>query len=259
MFSLWPKKYNKDKVVSNVMALPKSEFEIPDQEKNLAKTESNGNSEKSEIATTSMNAAGTPAQASSANAISIDESVSQKLQALGLDEDQSIPVDLMNAKPTGNEKLVDTVAAFKMEEVSPQLEMQQAEAVGPAPAQFEKLSLDEQLSQEVGFQSDLKQHIAETGLVQKMKEFESAKGLTAEKAQDFEQKVLEQLQQDKSVLTAMNSQAKQNQSDSDSSSSSNEKKRQCFKRSAGGSVKAGCEYAFGANAHRFQSAYGITT
>ncbi len=194
-----------DSVISNVMALPKSEFEIPNQEKDLAQIESNRNSENLDAA--EINAVGT--KSPSGQSILIDESVSEKLQALGLNGDKSVPVDLLKEQPTVFEQ-PSGATAFKIEQPALQMDAQQTQL------DMQKLSLEEQLGQDVDFQSDLKQHVAEAGLVQKMKEFETAKGLNAEVTLDFEQKVLQQLQQEKSVSAALDSQAKQNEGDSSS-------------------------------------------
>lgn len=184
---------DEETMISNGMALPKNEFEIPDEKINLATIESDGSSEKKEITGATVLAEKKP-QAQSLELV--DNSLSQKLIAVDSSK-------LQLAQPPQGTSLEALPEAATV--VNPQEETQ---------ASVKNISLEEQLSQDVGFESDLKQHVADAGLVQKMKEFESEKGLTPEKSQDFEQKVLEQLQQEKATLVSPHSETKQNGSDS---------------------------------------------
>ena len=208
------------KMISNVMALPESEFEVPDQKLDLAMIETEGISEESKIAisTDSKNEKATQAQSllASTNAAT-EQQVDGKVNELATDS-AAVPIDeeliqLLQALETQaavNEKSALSQSTAFADVQSDQIDPALATDVKPVLSEkVEQTSLVDQLSQDVGFQSDLKQHVAQAGLVQKMKEFESEKGMTAETAQNFEQKVLEQLRQEK-TYTVSSSEMNQN-------------------------------------------------
>ena len=217
------------KMISNVMALPESEFEVPDQKLDLAMIETEGTSEESKIAisTDSKSEKATQAQSllASTGAVTkqqqVDGKISESATDLGADletDSLAVPIDeelgqLLQALETQaktSEKSVLSQSTALADVPSDQIDTALAsEAKLVVPEKAEQASFEDQLSQEVGFQSDLKQHVAQAGLVQKMKEFESEKGMSAEIAQNFEQKVLEQLRQEK-TYTVSSSEMNQN-------------------------------------------------
>ena len=195
------------KMISNIMALPKNEFEVPDEKINLATIETDGNSEKA------INATDLASQKAEANSISVLENqLSQKLSALSSVETSKIGETESQdfQKPVQEIQIKD----ISQTAISVQQEKIQQQADQTTEVTTQEISFQDQLSQDVGFQSDLKQHVAAAGLIQKMKEFETEKEITGAKTQDFEQKVLEKLQQDTSALTALSSDSKKDNSES---------------------------------------------
>ncbi len=225
------------KMISNVMALPESEFEVPDQKLDLAMIETQGNSEDSnsaiaidsksgsatdaqsllatlaKVATTEQQLGGDAATqvAEDSSSAAVDDQLKQLLQAL----ESQAAISEETALPPAN--LATEKSLILGDELVPAATLESK----PVPAKSEAVSFEEQLSQDVGFQSDLKQHVAAAGLVQKMKEFESEKGMSAETAQNFEQKVLEQLRQEK-TFTVPSSEMNQNSFSENSSEKGND-------------------------------------
>ncbi len=213
---------DEEKMISNVMALPKNEFEIPDEKINLATIETDGKSENANKVDIAATKAGVDANAiftkTQDEKLNLNNDISEQLKAAGIampeiNETSNVAEDVeIKSAEAKTDELFQQQVLNPFEQKLADLK----QASGEIKASAEKVSAQDQLSQEVGFDSDLKQHVAQAGLVQKMKEFEAEKGLTAEKSQDFEQKVLEKLQQDKSTLVGLNSEAKQKSSDSES-------------------------------------------
>lgn len=223
-------------MISNVMALPESEFEVSDPKIDLTMIETEGNSEevkpKISIAGSAEKAVAQPfivqnAAGDAAGKISDQEFVAANAVT------ESEGVSVQGQQPEMN---ITTQPASAEADVSKLLQALQQQAPGieaglhpvsavasPSdPAEgVEPTSFEDLLSQDVGFQSDLRQHVASNGLIQKMKEFESDKGMSAETAMNFEQKVLEQLTQEK-IYTVPNSEMAKDLSSEKQSDNPNE-------------------------------------
>lgn len=249
-------------MISNVMALPKSEFEIPDQNIDLAMIETEGNSTEAEqigsvgtqtekvmaadaIVTTepgvkesvtttaalteALAAALTEQQISDAEPVtknmpaaetSVTEAESNRLL-------QDLQRELSQSQRAQAQVVPEQKSASELTVHAEQTDQAGSPSVAKAetPAVSENVSFEDLLGKDVGFQSDLRQHVASSGLIQKMKEFESEKGMSTELAQSFEQKVLEQLTQEKSYTVSGSEMTKDFSSDTQSDSfndSSNE-------------------------------------
>jgi len=200
---------SEDKMISNVMALPKSEFEVPDQKIDLAMIETDGISEENK-----STAVGQDVFSAAASTDSTAISDGQLMDKSRISEQtiQSEMSDLMLALEQQQMAPVDSAISGETSQAIPSVASEnEVSAINP-----KILSAQEQLSQDVGFQSDLNQHIAQAGLVQKMKDFESIKGMSQETAQSFEQKVLEQLSQDKAFTVPSSELSQQSSSEQQS-------------------------------------------
>ncbi len=190
------------KMISNVMALPESEFEVPNQKIDLATIETEetsedskasvvGNDKSVKVDAKSLQLAGdisVDSETIGDTETKVDGQLSQLLQALEAQAASNPKTDVSKMNAAGEE------AKYQASQADQTLA---ADSQPSIPANAQKLSFEEQLNQDVGFQSDLKQHVAQAGLIQKMKEFETEKGISGETVKNFEQKVLEQLQQEK--------------------------------------------------------------
>lgn len=208
-------------MISNVMALPESEFEISDQKIDLTMIETEGNSEEAKI---NVNVDGTAEKAAVAVPVvqntagdAAPKISNQEFVAASAVENSEVEADVSTLLQALQQQQEPTIAA-KLNPVSPEasaVEPAAVEAAAPAAAAAvaEQPSFEDLLGQDVGFQSDLRQHVASNGLIQKMKEFESDKGMSAETAMNFEQKVLEQLTQEKIYTVPNSDMAKDSSSD----------------------------------------------
>ena len=204
------------KMISNVMALPESEFEIPDQKIDLATIETEDSSKKSEklvalqaSATTELKGTALTAEASQQIADLLGDTSSKAAADQPLDTELSELLKVLEQTA-----LAEKTAVAQSVQPNSQIPAEHVET-----ETLKAISFEEQLNKEVGFQSELKQHIAAAGLVQKMKDFESDKGMSAETALSFEQKVLEQLKQEVQ-FTATSSEFSDSSSNSENAFSS---------------------------------------
>lgn len=121
-------------------------------------------------------------------------------------EDEADAKNLQDVSATQN--FEDMQNAQSLQDI-PMMRMQQAEQ-----QQQPEMTFEQQLGAEVGFEPEAngKQEVSKSALIQKMKEFEAEKGLSPEKANAFELKVLAMLRQERNVLA---NQSAQNRSGSE--------------------------------------------
>lgn len=160
-----------DKMISNFMASSENEIEIPESKIDLAEIE-----------------------------IGTENIEVKKGDVLGLQQANE-ETQLFDQQFSKSE----VAEVLNSQEVPQELQVQAA----PVEVAKNAAQMEQELQEDVGFQSDFKEQMSKSDLVQKMKSFEAEKNLTGAKAVDFENQVLAKLKNESLFNSNMNQNSKE--------------------------------------------------